>query len=73
MFSDVLFFALWSGLAVFMVNRLYVGLRHGEIDVMGWLYSRSSTPVQFWLTISFAGLGLAASAFMIVALFVPQN
>jgi len=61
MFGSALLFALVTGLAVFMTNRLYVGLSHGEINVRGWTYSRNTTPFQFWSTMLFASLGLLIS------------
>jgi len=68
MFGNWIFVTLWVGLALFMINRLFVGLTHGEINVRGWVYTRESTPVRFWLTILFASLALLLAAFIVAVL-----
>lgn len=67
MLGSALLFALFIGLAVFMVYRLYVGLNHGEINVRGSVYSRNATPFQFWSTMLFASLGLLFGVIMAIA------
>ena len=67
MFGSALLFVLFIGLAVFMANRLYVGLSHGEINVRGWNYSRQTAPFQFWSTMLFASLGLLFSLAILIA------
>ncbi len=54
------------GLAAFMLNRIYVGLRDRELNVRGWVYSREETPAKYWLTIVMAGLGLLFGLLMLV-------
>lgn len=71
MFSNALFVLLWLALAAFLVNRLYVGIKHGELNVKGAIYSRSSSAVQFWLSMTFAAIALGLSTLVLVALLGP--
>jgi hypothetical protein len=54
----VFLFAAYMLLALFMFNRLFVGLRDGKINVRGWVYSRDATPFRFWATMLLASLAL---------------
>jgi len=54
------------GLAAFMVNRLYVGLRDRELNVRGWVYSREKTPAKYWFTLAMATLALLFGVLLLV-------
>jgi hypothetical protein len=58
MFGTLLFTLVGLSLAGFMVNRLYVGIRERQLDVKGIIYSRSATPIRYWITMSLAAYGL---------------
>lgn len=58
MFGNLLLALVGFGLAVFMVNRLYVGVSERQINVKGVTYSRSSTPVMYWIVVVLAIFGL---------------
>lgn len=58
MVGNLLFALVGFGLSAFMVNRLYVGIGGHQINVKGITYSRSSTPVMYWIVMTMAGLGL---------------
>lgn len=47
MIANLLFALVGLGLAAFMVNRLYVGIRGRQINVKGVTYSRLPTPVMY--------------------------
>jgi hypothetical protein len=54
----LLFLIAFAAFSTFMANRLYVGFSRGQLNVKGQVYSRTNTPVFYWLVMSFAGLGL---------------
>lgn len=58
MVGNLLFALVGFGLAAFMVNRLYVGVGGRQINVKGVTYSRSSTPVMYWIVMAMAVFGL---------------
>ena len=60
----LLFFVVFCG---FMANRLYIGLSRGELNVKGQVYSRTSTPILYWLTMSFASIGLLFGMLLVAA------
>jgi hypothetical protein len=59
MFGISLLMLVSTGLAAFMVNRLWVGLTQRRLNVKGAIYDRASTPILYWTTMSIALLGLA--------------
>lgn len=44
----VLLLVSWI-VAAFMANRLYVIVRYGSINIKGVIYSRSDTPIMYWV------------------------
>lgn len=58
MFGNLLFALVGFGLSAFMVNRLYVGIGGHQINVKGITYSRSATPIAYWLVMIMAVFGL---------------
>ncbi|WP_300117102.1 hypothetical protein [Sphingobium sp.] len=58
MFGNLLLALVGLGLAAFMVNRLYVGIGERQIKVKGITYSRSSTPIMYWIVMAMAVFGL---------------
>ena len=49
---SVIFLAIMSlGLAGFSMNRLYVLVTRGEINVKGFLYSKTKNPIFYWFWI----------------------
>lgn len=58
MFGNLLLALVGFGLVTFMVNRLYVGIGQHQINVKGIPYSRSSTPIAYWITMTLAAFGL---------------
>ncbi|WP_218018140.1 hypothetical protein [Sphingomonas azotifigens] len=58
MLGNLLLALVGFGLAGFMVNRLYVGLGGRQINVKGITYSRSSTPIMYWIVMAMAVFGL---------------
>jgi hypothetical protein len=58
---------LFLGFFVFMVNRLYVGLRDGQLRVKGWVYSRAETPLRFWSTMVMAALAAVLGLLLLAA------
>jgi hypothetical protein len=58
MFGNLAFALVGFGLAAFMVNRLYVGIGERQINVKGTTYSRSSTPIMYWIVMAMAVFGL---------------
>ncbi|MDG2535131.1 hypothetical protein P6144_15835 [Sphingomonas sp. HITSZ_GF] len=59
--GDAILLLLMWGVAAFVANRLYVILRHREINVRGAVYSRADTPALYW-----AQLLLVVVALMLV-------
>lgn len=49
MFGNVLFFVVMWAVTAFMANRLYVIVRYQAITVKGVNYSRSATPIMYWI------------------------
>lgn len=58
MVGTLLFASVDFGLSAFMVNRLYVGIGGHQINVKGVTYSRSSTPIAYWIVMTMAVFGL---------------
>ncbi|MES2303693.1 MAG: hypothetical protein WC816_14900 [Sphingomonas sp.] len=58
MVGNLLFALVGFGLSIFMVNRLYVGIGERQINVKGITYSRSSTPIMYWIVMAMAVFGL---------------
>ena len=56
--------------AVFMANRLYVIVRYGSIKIKGAIYSRSETPIMYWveMVIIFVGLFLVGGIAIVMTL-----
>lgn len=67
MLIDLLFLAIFIAFSIFMLNRLYVGLRNGRLNVRGVLYSRKVTPIQFWLTVLFGSIAFLVGIVMVLA------
>ncbi len=57
MIGNLLFALVGLALSAFMINRLYVGIGENELNVKGVTYSRSSTPIAYWLTLLMALFG----------------
>jgi hypothetical protein len=58
MVGTLLFVLVGFGLSAFMVNRLYVGIGGHQINVKAVTYSRSSTPIAYWIVMTMAAFGL---------------
>jgi len=64
MLGSLLLALVGLGLAAFMVNRLYVGIGKRQIKVKGITYSRSTTPVMYWIVMTLAAFGLCWGLFI---------
>jgi hypothetical protein len=42
----------------FMVTRVYLLIFRGELNVKGWVYSRTSTPIKYWIMTILAIVGM---------------
>jgi len=63
----IIFLAVTSGgLAVFMVNRLYVLFTNHQINVKGFVYSQTEQPIGYWFWVVAATFGLCAGAGLFV-------
>ena len=40
-----------------MTTRVYLLVFRGELNVKGWVYSRVSTPIRYWITLLMAIIG----------------
>ena len=40
-----------------MTTRVYLLVVRGELNVKGWIYSRTSTPIHYWITLLMAIIG----------------
>lgn len=64
---SIIFLAVTSGaLAVFMVNRLYVLITKHQINVKGFIYSRTEQPIYYWFWVGAAAFGLCAGLSLFV-------
>lgn len=64
MLGSLLLALVGLGLAIFMTNRLYVGIGKRQINVKGITYSRSTTPVMYWIVMTLATFGLCWGLFI---------
>jgi len=67
MVVDLLFLIGFTAFATFMANRLYVGFSRGQLNVKGQVYSRTNSPVTYWLVMGFASLGLLCGLGMVAS------
>lgn len=67
MLGSLLLALVGLGLAAFMLNRLYVGIGKRQINVKGVTYSRSATPVMYWIVMTMAAFGLCWGLFIACA------
>lgn len=67
MFGNLLLALVGFGLAAFMLNRLYVGIGERQINVKGITYSRSSSPVMYWIVMALAVFGFCWGAIIACA------
>lgn len=50
--AEILFFTFLVAIFAFMINRLYVGLRYGELNVRSTVFcTRQGTPVLYWAVV----------------------
>lgn len=49
--AEILFFTFLVAIFAFMINRLYVGLRYGELNVRSTVCTRQGTPVLYWTVV----------------------
>lgn len=61
-------FIVAAALAAFLANRLYVGLSRRELNVKGALYSRTTTPIAYWISMSCALIGLLLTFSIVVGI-----
>ena len=55
---ELLFYVVLLATWLVVLNRLYVGLRYGEVSVRSGSYSRHETPRLYWSTIASLLIGL---------------
>lgn len=58
MFAAIALLIVAAAVGAFMVTRVYLLIYHGELNVRGWVYSRASMPVQYWITTGLAIVGM---------------
>jgi hypothetical protein len=47
-----------GAVGAFMITRVYLLIFRGELNVRGAVYSRASTPIQYWMTLVMALAGV---------------
>lgn len=70
MFGNFLLFVVSWITTAFLSNRLYVIIRYREITIKGVTYSKSSTPIMYWLQmlLIIAGLLMTGGIAVVITL-----
>ncbi len=59
MIGNALFLTVLWAVSAFLVNRLYVIVRYGAINIKGATYSKAETPIMYWIQMALLVCGLA--------------
>lgn len=59
MVGNALFLIVMWGVSAFLANRLYVIVRYRKINIKGVIYSKSHTPIMYWVQMALLVCGLA--------------
>lgn len=75
MFGAVALLILAAAVGAFMVTRVYLLIFRGELNVKGIVYSRASTPIQYWITtiMAIAGMTLTLGVALLMAWGLSQG
>ncbi|MDB5712718.1 MAG: hypothetical protein JWO15_115 [Sphingomonadales bacterium] len=70
MLGNVILLLVSWVVAIFVANRLYVIIRYRSINIKGAVYSKSDTPIMYWVQmwIIFIGLVLVGGVAIIMTL-----
>jgi hypothetical protein len=59
MVGNALFLMVMWAASAFLVNRLYVIVRHRAINIKGVTYSKTDTPIMYWIQMALLVFALA--------------